>query len=112
MSRVLSRAISTSAVKAVEQWLGYPLQSLTPKWKEPVVKFTSSGGAAEVQLGLGKITSVEIKSRDEGPVHTSHYNPKDLAEIISIRVVAEHGTVTCHVYEDGTGTTKMGGERA
>jgi len=44
-------------------------------------------------------------------VHKSHYNPKDKEDVISARVEGEDDTKTCHVYEDGTGTTKKGGDR-
>jgi len=44
-------------------------------------------------------------------VHKSHYNPKDKEDVISARVEGEDDTKTCHVYKDGTGTTKKGGDR-
>ncbi|KAI4275404.1 MAG: hypothetical protein L6R38_005866 [Xanthoria sp. 2 TBL-2021] len=106
----MSRAFSTSAAKAVERWSGFSREKLSPQWKKAVEKFTMLGGSAEGKLG--KIESVEIKTRDEGPVHKSLFNPKDKEDIISIRVQGENGIKTCHVYEDGSGTTKKGGDRA
>ena len=44
-------------------------------------------------------------------MHKSHYNPDDMEDVISIRIKGEDGTKTCHVYENGTGTTKKGGDR-
>ncbi|KAL9092103.1 MAG: hypothetical protein Q9165_004536 [Trypethelium subeluteriae] len=106
----MSRFFSTSAAKAVGAWFGYARDNLTPKWKTAVEKFTEPGGSAEKKLGA--IKSVTIKSREEGPVHKSHFNPKDQEDVISIRVEGENDTKTCHVYENGTGTTKKGGDRA
>ncbi|KAF2231065.1 hypothetical protein EV356DRAFT_535884 [Viridothelium virens] len=105
----MSRFFSSTAAKAVGQWFGYGRDKLTPKWRTAVEKFTEPGGSAEKRLG--EIKSVTIKSREEGPVHKSHFNPKDKEEVVSLRVEGEKGTKTCHVYEDGTGTTKKGGGR-
>lgn len=44
-------------------------------------------------------------------MHKSHYSPKDKDDVISIHIEGESDTKTCHVYEDGTGTTKKGGAR-
>ncbi|KAI9698962.1 MAG: hypothetical protein M1836_003151 [Candelina mexicana] len=100
------RAFSTSSAKSVNKWLGFSRDKLTPTWRKAVEKFTEPGGSAEKKLG--KIDSFEIKSRDEGPVHKSHYNPEDEEDIISMRIRGENDTKTCHVYEDGTGKTKKG----
>ncbi|KAL9013980.1 MAG: hypothetical protein Q9173_001355 [Seirophora scorigena] len=101
-----SRAFSTTAAKYVGKWLGYSLDLLPSHWQSALQKYTAPGGGAEARLG--NIDSVEIKSRDEGPVHKSHYNPKDKADIISIRVSGEKGIKTCHVYENGLGTADQG----
>ena len=44
-------------------------------------------------------------------MHKSHFNPKDKEDVISMRIEGENDTKTCHVYADGTGTTKKGGTR-
>lgn len=43
-------------------------------------------------------------------MHKSHNNPKDKEDTISLRVKGEDDTKTCHVYGDGTGTTKKDGD--
>ena len=44
-------------------------------------------------------------------MHKSHFNPEDEEEVISMRVEGENASKTCHVYKDGSGTTKKGGRR-
>ena len=44
-------------------------------------------------------------------MHKFNFNPEDKEDVISMRVEGENRTKTCHVYEDGTGTTKKGGGR-
>lgn len=105
----MARHFSTSVAKAVGKWLGYDRENLTPTWKKAVEKFTEPGGSAEQKLG--KVEEATIKTRAEGPVHKSHFNPADTEDVISVRIKGENDTKTCHVYEDGTGTTKKGGQR-
>lgn len=45
-------------------------------------------------------------------MHQSHYNPADKENVISMKIEGENDIKTCHVYENGTGTTKKGGDRA
>lgn len=44
-------------------------------------------------------------------MHKSHYSPEDKEDVISARIEGDNNTKTCHIYEDGMGTTKKGGDR-
>ncbi|CAN9470203.1 unnamed protein product [Alternaria alternata] len=105
----MARFFSSSA-RALAKWLGFDRNKLPSHWKSAVEKFAAPGGAAEQKLGL--VQTVEIKSRDGNPVHQSHFNRADKEFVISARITGADGTKTCHIYQDGTGTTKKGGDRS
>lgn len=44
-------------------------------------------------------------------MHKFHYSPEDKEDVISARIEGDNDTKTCHIYEDGMGMTKKGGER-
>jgi hypothetical protein len=44
-------------------------------------------------------------------VHQSHFNRDDKAWVISGEIFGENGRKVCHIYDDGSGTTKKGEER-
>ncbi|KAL8919613.1 MAG: hypothetical protein Q9172_004916 [Xanthocarpia lactea] len=102
----MSGGDSSGGDSSVVKWLGYGLNKLSPVWKTAAETFTKRGGSAEQKLG--ELKSVEIKSRKEGPVHKSHFNPQDPEEVLSVVCVGAKRTKTCHVYADGKGTTKKG----
>ncbi|OTA94875.1 hypothetical protein M434DRAFT_394247 [Hypoxylon sp. CO27-5] len=104
----MSRFFSSSA-RALVKFLGYNVDKLRKPYSSAVKKFTAPGGSAEQKLG--KLESVYIKSRNNNPVHQSSYNKKDKAWVISAKIVGSKDTKTCHIYEDGTGTIKVGDER-
>ncbi|KAI4182327.1 MAG: hypothetical protein L6R41_006053 [Letrouitia leprolyta] len=114
----MSGSSSSNSSNFTFKVFGYAVSKLTPPWRNAFSTYTKPGGSAEQRLG--KIESVEIKyrdegpvhqTRDEGPVHPSHFNPKDPADIISVRIEGEKDEKTYHVYPDGTGTTKKGDPR-
>jgi hypothetical protein len=47
------------------------------------------------------------KSRCGNPVHKSHFNPADRADVISVRILGTRGAKTFHIYEDGMATSSM-----
>ncbi|KAF1345525.1 hypothetical protein BDV97DRAFT_402103 [Delphinella strobiligena] len=101
----MSRAFSSTA-RSLVQWLDFAREKLPSTWQTATTKFACPGGGAEQRLG--KVESVVIKSRAEGPIHQSHFNRADKKLVISARIKGSLGTKTCHIYEDGTGTTKKG----
>jgi hypothetical protein len=52
-----------------------------------------------------------FRSRNGNPVHLSHFNPADKNPVISVRVIGSKDTKTCHIFADGTGTTKKDDDR-
>ncbi|OAL53819.1 hypothetical protein IQ07DRAFT_320393 [Pyrenochaeta sp. DS3sAY3a] len=105
----MSRFFSSSA-RALAKWFGFDRNKLPANWKSAIETFVAPGGSAEQKLGA--VQEVEIKSRGNNPVHQSHFNRADKEFVISARITGANGTKTCHVYEDGTGTTKKGGDRS
>ncbi|KNG83000.1 hypothetical protein ANOM_008745 [Aspergillus nomiae NRRL 13137] len=104
----MSRLFSTSA-RAFLEWAGFDRYKLSPKWRSAVERFTGPGGGAEARLG--KLRRVDIKHRDDNPVHQSHFNRDDKEWVISAEISGENGRKVCHIYDDGSGTTKKGEER-
>ncbi|EEQ91221.2 uncharacterized protein BDCG_06341 [Blastomyces dermatitidis ER-3] len=104
MSRLFSGSLQT-----LVRWSGFDKSKLSAKWKTAVENFTKPGGGAENRLG--KLNSVNIKHRDDNPVHKSHFNRDDNEWVISAEISGANGRKVCHIYEDGTGTTKKGEER-
>ncbi|KAL4785299.1 hypothetical protein BJX76DRAFT_324690 [Aspergillus varians] len=105
---MMSRLFSTSA-RALLYWTGFDRSKLSERWQSAVEKFTDPGGGAEARLG--KLKRVDIKYRDDNPVHQSHFNRDDKAWVISAEISGENGRKVCHIYDDGSGTTKKGEER-
>ncbi|KAI9368648.1 hypothetical protein BJX61DRAFT_546320 [Aspergillus egyptiacus] len=60
---------------------------------------------------LGKLKRVDIKHRDNNPVQQSHFNHDDKAWVISAEISGENSRKVCHIYDDGSGTSKKGEER-
>ncbi|KAM5440961.1 hypothetical protein MferCBS31731_004100 [Microsporum ferrugineum] len=104
----MSRLFSTTA-RALLSWSGFDRFRLPEKWRRAVDTFTVPGGAAEAKLG--KLTHVNIKYRDDNPIHQSHFNRDDKEWVISAEISGENGKKVCHIYEDGSGTTKKGDDR-
>ncbi|PGH08029.1 hypothetical protein GX51_01470 [Blastomyces parvus] len=104
----MSRLFSTS-VRTLLIWSGFDKSRLPPKWRTAVENFTKPGGGAEAKLG--KLKSVNIKYKDDNPVHKSHFNREDQEWVISAEISGVNGRKVCHIYENGTGTTKKGDER-
>ncbi|EZF09663.1 hypothetical protein H112_08952 [Trichophyton rubrum D6] len=82
----MSRLFSTSA-RALLQWAGFDRNKLPEKWRSAVERFTGPGGGAEARLG--KLKRVDINAEISG----------------------ENGRKVCHIYDDGSGTTKKGEAR-
>jgi tetrahydromethanopterin S-methyltransferase subunit C len=51
------------------------------------------------------------RSKNGNPIHYSQFNPLDKEKVISVRIVGAKAIKTCHIYGDGTGTTRMGDNR-
>ncbi|RSL51811.1 hypothetical protein CEP54_011232 [Fusarium duplospermum] len=106
----MSRYFSTTARNFV-RWLGFSKEELPPKFQQAVEHYAENGAVKKV----GEIDSIEILHRNDGssPVHQSHFNPKDKAYIVSARITPADGSRarTHHIYENGTGTFRMGDRR-
>ncbi|KAK3687958.1 hypothetical protein B0T22DRAFT_141643 [Podospora appendiculata] len=101
----MSRFFSNSA-RSLVRFLGFSVDKLPPGFRDATHNFTKPGGVAEQELGTLK--EVYIKSRNGNPVHQSHFNREDKAFVISARIVGSKATRTCHIYENGSGTTRKG----
>ncbi|OCL07466.1 hypothetical protein AOQ84DRAFT_389488 [Glonium stellatum] len=101
----MSRFFSTTA-RNLLKWLGFDRTELPPSWRSAVEKFAGPGGGAEQRLG--PVNSIYIKSRQGNPLHQSHFNRADKRTVISAEISARNGKKVCHIFEDGSGTTKKG----
>ncbi|KAJ5820586.1 hypothetical protein N7474_006177 [Penicillium riverlandense] len=99
----------STSVRALLHWTRFDRKKLSEQWQSAVENFTKPGGEAEARLG--KLRRVDIRHRDGNPVHQSHFNPDDKDWVISAEISGADGRKVCHIYEDGTGTTKKGEER-
>ncbi|KAH7230475.1 uncharacterized protein BKA55DRAFT_582923 [Fusarium redolens] len=106
----MSRYFSSTA-RSFIRWLGFPKESLTDGFKEAVEFYSENGARKKV----GEIESIEILHRNDGssPIHQSHYNRNDREYIISARITPADGTrpKTHHIYQNGTGTFRVGDQR-
>ncbi|KAF3015796.1 hypothetical protein E8E15_006639 [Penicillium rubens] len=102
----MSRAFST-ARQNLARWLGYNKELLPESWRAAVERYEKGGAVKKV----GEIESIEILHRNDGssPIHKSHFNRADKADILSVRVKPFGGLArTHHIYIDGTGTLRKG----
>ncbi|KAJ5882291.1 uncharacterized protein N7529_000963 [Penicillium soppii] len=110
----MSRAFST-AREAIVRWLGFNKELLPPNFKQAAEVYAENGAVKVRYRAFGKIDSIEILYRNDGtsPVHQSHFNRNDKAQIISARITPADGSGarTHHIYPDGTGTIKKGDRR-
>lgn len=53
----------------------------------------------------------QYRSRNGDPVHQSEFNKDDKEWVISVRIEGSKDKKTCHIYSDGTGTTKKTDDR-
>ncbi|PYH37079.1 uncharacterized protein BO87DRAFT_423402 [Aspergillus neoniger CBS 115656] len=92
-----------SARAALIRFWGFPAENLEPPFHDAFFTYVNNGAVKKV----GEIESVEILHRNDGsnPIHKSHFNRNDPANIISARIKPKNGSArTHHIYENGTGT--------
>ncbi|KAK7424796.1 hypothetical protein QQZ08_008425 [Neonectria magnoliae] len=99
----------SSSARDLVRFLGFDIKNLPGLYQNATHKFTKPGGTAEQELG--PLKKVYIKSKGNKPVHRSRFNPADKAPVISATIFGSKATKTCHIYKDGTGTTKKGDVR-
>ncbi|KAK3323809.1 hypothetical protein B0T19DRAFT_214103 [Cercophora scortea] len=103
------RSFSTSARQLLKLH-GYPLHNLPKPRPKSATTYLKNGAVKKV----GKVVSAEILFRKDGssPVHKSGFNPNDPEETISVIIEDENGNKKIHhIYEDGTGTSRVGDDR-
>ncbi|KAK1148738.1 hypothetical protein N8T08_008623 [Aspergillus melleus] len=99
-----------SARQTLVKFLGYPADKLDEPFKDAFFNYVENGAVKKV----GELESVEILHRNDGsnPIHKSHYNRNDTANIISAKVKPKNGSArTHHIYENGTGTMHVHDKR-